>query len=290
MQNNKDAEVLLIEQKVIFCDIDGTLIDDEKLVHTHTLKKIQELINNHYDYHFALASGRNLAEELFLYKRMQLKNTGLLIGSNGAQIYALKSHKIIFEKTIDPKIVKKIYDEFLRLNEKCHHIGLMVTYSDNSSYLFNFNEDEWWENYNFSKSKRRSEFSTDKVLIINFFALLETEKEMLNFLDKLEINVIPGPNLTAITAKNASKEDAIKFCIKHYNLDLKNIAVIGNSKNDKGMFMLPDVFSITYTGAKPYLKDIAKIVIDEPKSQFIKEGLIQFEQYINNINKNKEKN
>ncbi|MBR4486155.1 HAD hydrolase family protein [bacterium] len=110
---------------------------------------------------------------------------------------------------------------------------------------------------------------------------------MVAFLDKLEVNVIPGHNLTAITAKNVSKEDAIKFCVKHYNLELKNIAVIGNSKNDKGMFMLPEVFSITYTEAKPYLKQIASLVIDEPKSEFIAQGLVEFEKHINNLKKDK---
>ena len=287
MQNNIDSLIIPSEQKVIFCDIDGTLIDDERLIHSKTLLKIQDIINNHHDYHFALASGRNLAEELFLYKKMQLKSSGLLIGCNGAQIYALKSHKIIYEKTINPILVQKIYEETIKLNQKYQHIALMVIYSDNSTYLYNFNEKEWWENYNFTEPRKRSEFSNEKVLIINLFALLEAEKEMVAFLDKLEVNVIPGHNLTAITAKNVSKEDAIKFCVKYYNLELKNIAVIGNSKNDKGMFMLPEVFSITYTEAKPYLKEIASLVIDQPKSEFIAQGLIEFEKHINDSKKDK---
>ena len=287
MQNNTDSLIIPSEQKVIFCDIDGTLIDDERLIHSKTLLKIQDIINNHHDYHFALASGRNLAEELFLYKKMQLKSSGLLIGCNGAQIYALKSHKIIYEKTINQILVQKIYEETIKLNQKYQHIALMVIYSDNSTYLYNFNEKEWWENYNFTEPRKRSEFSNEKVLIINLFALLEAEKEMVAFLDKLEVNVIPGHNLTAITAKNVSKEDAIKFCVKYYNLELKNIAVIGNSKNDKGMFMLPEVFSITYTEAKPYLKEIASLVIDQPKSEFIAQGLIEFEKHINDSKKNK---
>ncbi|MBO6104004.1 HAD hydrolase family protein [bacterium] len=82
---------------MIFCDIDGTLINENYQISPLTVKALQDLINQDRSFHFALISGRSCAHELIFYKELGLKPTGLLVGSNGAQIYNLSSHKMIKE-------------------------------------------------------------------------------------------------------------------------------------------------------------------------------------------------
>ncbi|MBP5783099.1 HAD hydrolase family protein [bacterium] len=81
--------------KMIFCDIDGTLIDDKNVISPIAIKGLQNLINNHDDFHFALISGRAVAHEKYFYSQLGLKPTGFLIGNNGSQIYRLKDEKVI---------------------------------------------------------------------------------------------------------------------------------------------------------------------------------------------------
>lgn len=279
-----NVDLKVPEQKVIFCDIDGTLLNDEKLIDEKAKIKIQELINNNTDYHFALASGRSLYEELMIYKGLKLKNTGLLIGSNGSQVYSLKSHKIIFECCINKDAVLAIHhklEELMKINKK---LSFLVSYNDSSAFINNIPNDEW-VSYCIQELKLRESFDPNNVLLFTILNLGDNLVQMQDFLASLDLTVIPGSNLTAITAKGVSKASAIEHVIKKYDLKNENIAVFGDSKNDVTMFQIPEVYSVTYTGAKTYLKRIAKEVIDLPKSEFIYQALIDFQDYIDQKNK-----
>lgn len=143
MQQDKSNEIkiLLPKQKIIFCDIDGTLLDDHNNIHDETLSHIKKLINESTDYHFALASGRNLAEQLLLYRKLNLKSSGLLLGSNGAQIYSLKSHQIIYEQTLPVLEAERIYKKYLELKAINKNIALLVAYTNSSAYVENFSDE-----------------------------------------------------------------------------------------------------------------------------------------------------
>ena len=116
-------------RKIIFCDVDGTLINSEYQISANTAKTLKDLINNDRSFHFALISGRCCAHELIFYKELGLKPTGLLIGSNGAQIYNLSSHKMIKEWLIDEDVSQAIYNKLMELENKCHHLQFLVDYN-----------------------------------------------------------------------------------------------------------------------------------------------------------------
>lgn len=269
----------LAPQKVIFCDIDGTLLDENKYIHSDTKTTLKKLINDNYDYHFALASGRNLVDELLIYKELGLKNTGLLIACNGAQIYSLKSHKIIYEQIFLPNDVSMIYSKFLELLSRKNNISLLIGYKDSSSFCINIPKIQW-ERYHIGKIKLKDAFSSQDVVSISIFYLEDVLDEMVDFLKTLNVEVIKGKKLTAITPKGITKASAIIFIKNNFNLEIKNLAVIGNSKNDVSMFEIPGIFSITHFKAKEYLKKIATKVINLPESQFITNGLKEFKKHI----------
>lgn len=268
-------------RKIIFCDVDGTLINSEYQISANTAKTLKNLINNDRSFHFALISGRCCAHELIFYKELGLKPTGLLIGSNGAQIYNLSSHKMIKEWLIDEDVSQAIYNKLMELENKCHHLQFVVDYNfPPLGYAYHVDEN-FWNKYNVGNSvKLRSEFSNKNVLLFTVLNLQECLEEFTNFLSQFHLCVIPGNNLTGISAYGVTKRNAIEYCLAVYHTQPKHVCVIGDSKNDVNMFEIPEVFSVTYQDAKPDLKKIAKDVVNQPVSEFIAQGVKDFVHYL----------
>lgn len=275
-------------RKIIFCDIDGTLINDNYQISSKTVLALQELINKDRSYHFALISGRCCAHELVFYKELGLKPTGLLIGSNGSQIYNLSSHKMIKEWLIDEDVAQAIYNKLMELENRCHHIQFRVDYNV-PPLGYNYHLDEqFWLKYNVGNSvKLRSEFSSKNVLLYTVLNLKECLTEFTDFLAQFHLCCIPGENLTGISAYGVTKRNAIEYALAVYHTQPKHVCVIGDSKNDVNMFEIPEVYSITYQDAKPYLKEIAKDVVNLPVSEFIAQGLKDFVHHLDVIDHEK---
>ena len=268
-------------RKIIFCDVDGTLINENYQISPIAAKALKDLINNDRSFHFSLISGRCCAHELIFYKELGLKPTGLLIGSNGSQIYNLSSHKMIKEWLIDEDVAQAIYNKLMELEKKCHHIQFLVNYNV-PPLGYNYNIDaKFWEKYNVGNSvKLRPEFSSKNVLLYTVLNLQECLEEFTSFLSQFHLCVIPGNNLTGISAYGVTKRNAIEYTLMAYHTQPKHVCVIGDSKNDVNMFEIPEVYSITYKDAKPYLKKIAKDVVDLPVSEFIAKGLDDFKHHL----------
>ena len=266
--------------KMIFCDIDGTLIDDKNVISPTAIQGLQNLINNHSDFHFALISGRAVAHEQYFYSQLGLKPTGFLIGNNGSQIYSLKKHQVIAQWHLASNVAQAIYNEVKLLDKKSGKISMLVSYSD-EPLAYVYRPDNTWPIYNIDDIlKTRSEFSPNNVLLMTIFHLEEQLDEMLAFLKHFNLTIVPGPNLTAITSGGVTKRHAIEYVLKYLDVPQDNVAVFGDSKNDISMFQMPGVYSITYQSAKDYLKNIACDVVNEPVSAFIATGLNDFVRYL----------
>ncbi len=266
--------------KMIFCDIDGTLIDDKNVISPIAINGLQDLINYHCDFHFALVSGRAIAHEKYFYSQLGLKPTGFLIGNNGSQIYSLKEQKVIAQWHLPSNVAQAIYNEVKLLDKKSGKISMLVSYSD-EPLAYIYRPDNTWPIYNINDILQvRQEFSANNVLLITIFHLEEQLEEMIAFLHHFNLTYVPGPNLTAITNGGITKRHAIEYILKKLDVPPNNVAVFGDSKNDISMFEMPGVYSITYQSAKDYLKKIACDVVNEPVSAFIATGLKDFVRYL----------
>ena len=89
----------MLKNKTIVIDLDGTLLNDEKKISNIDFKSLIDLsINNS----IILASGRNYIETMKIVETYSLQNyiEGLIICSNGQQIYSINKNKIISSKYI----------------------------------------------------------------------------------------------------------------------------------------------------------------------------------------------
>jgi Cof subfamily protein (haloacid dehalogenase superfamily) len=93
-----------MKYKLLVLDVDGTLLNNEKKITTHTrttLLKVQQL-----GLQIVLASGRPTYGIVPLAKELEIdKYGGFILSYNGGQILNMQTDELLFEKRVDPSMI-----------------------------------------------------------------------------------------------------------------------------------------------------------------------------------------
>jgi Cof subfamily protein (haloacid dehalogenase superfamily) len=93
-----------MEYKLVVLDVDGTLLNSNREMSERTIKTLKKVQQN--GVRIALATGRPTYGVLPYAKAIDLDfNDGYIISYNGAKVLEASTGKILFERTIDPKMV-----------------------------------------------------------------------------------------------------------------------------------------------------------------------------------------
>lgn len=230
----------MTKYKWCVCDMDGTLLDSEKVLseeNEEALKKLQakglEVI---------IASGRTDLMVKSYVKQLGL--TGSIISSNGGLIRNIKTGEILYSKLIEKLVVKEILSycgensvDFLlyTLNMVYGNKGnpFMLKYgklNDNLpeniqvplEYLHNINEEI-------------DNIDVLKILLVcsDHERIIELEKY---FSKNEQITAVSSAEgLLDIMASNISKGNALKILAAKMNVDLKDVIAFGDNYNDMEM-------------------------------------------------------
>ena len=113
----------MMTTKILFTDLDDTLLDKDKNVSDEDLRSINEMIKA--GHRFVIATGRPVYSAKVVARSLGLYRDGIfLITSNGAAIYDCGSEKIISSRTVDTDLVGAMFDA--ALSEGIH----IHTYTD----------------------------------------------------------------------------------------------------------------------------------------------------------------
>lgn len=101
----------LLTRKILFSDMDGTLLlDADKTISPETKAAINEMTARGHK--FVLTSGRPLSNMLNLVESLDFHYPGLyIISYNGAVVYDCDARKIIYSRKVSLDLVKAIFDE-----------------------------------------------------------------------------------------------------------------------------------------------------------------------------------
>ncbi|MCR4788408.1 MAG: Cof-type HAD-IIB family hydrolase [Lachnospiraceae bacterium] len=94
--------------KILFTDLDGTLLDSKKNISEYTFDTIKRWTEaGHY---VALCSGRDVNSVLEVYRHLGFDslNNMFVIGYNGGQIYDCTKQKTIYKNTLDKEALRHI--------------------------------------------------------------------------------------------------------------------------------------------------------------------------------------
>lgn len=267
--------------KLILSDIDGTFIYDDATISKKTINTLNNLINHDSSYHFGLITGRACLHALYLYDQIGLKNVGFLIGNNGSQIMNALTKEVIEEHTLDPQITAKIHVKLMEIAKHNPKMQIFVNYNRQPLvYIYNISK-EFWTAYNYGNVLEcKTEFDPQGILLFTMFHADEDVKEIEAFIKQFHVSSLSEDGAIAIWCAGVSKQTAILSLLNKYHIENQNVCVFGDAVNDKSMFEIPNVYSVTYTKAKDYLQKIASKVVNEPKSDFIATGVNCFVDYL----------
>lgn len=230
--------------KLVACDLDGTLLNDNSSVSKENLKAIEKI--NKSKIIFALVTGRTLFE--IPQELLECDDIRYIIYSDGAVAYDKRLKKEIFCKYISTGTALKIYhllkkyDAMIEIYESTHPVTEATNLNSKSYDYFNIDRDyrpvidktrigvEDLEEY--IKENRRIE-------IFNiFFKHLEERDECAKILKgDFDICVTTSmDNNIEITAQAVSKGKALERLCNHLRIDGRNVIAAGDSLNDLSMF------------------------------------------------------
>jgi len=264
------------KHKIVFCDIDGTLVNDNHYMTEETEKVIKTLVDN--GIYFVLTSGKPFS----VIKEFSLKCGAMpyVIGLNGASIHDCNTNEVIYSKSIEKQIVLDIID-FVKEEEVYVFIGVSSgkTVTEEAKYGFSPKNRK---DITIVKSLREYvEGSTSEQLLK--ITIFEPSKKKLagigeKIREKFDLNITPAylhvvperfkeekdkelhnPYVIEIMDKKVSKAEAIKELTKYLDIKLSETVAIGDETKDYDMLAIAD-YKIAMANATQELKDIADMV------------------------------
>lgn len=256
--------------KIVFIDIDGTLVNDEKIVPKENIDTIKKLKNEGIE--VVLASGRPY-HSIEKYSNI-VGATPYIIGSNGGVVVNFKEDKILYDANIEKKLALEVL-KFIKQN----NLFTAITMSGNLVLEK--------EMYSLTKENRDELIEVDSLegylkktneSIIKFSVMSDQKKDLEDAREKMinkfnltitnvDTFVIPkkyrkngkNPFIMDIMQEYVSKGEAIKILCKYLNFNTSETVILGDGMNDIEMFEL-DAYKVAMGNAANRIKEMADYV------------------------------
>lgn len=272
--------------KLIFIDLDGTLLNDEKEISEENIKWLNKAYKEK-GITTIITTGRQLGFVKDLYNRYNCSFGDYVIASNGAIIKNIKTgeyiNKDVFNKE-EVRNLRKIYKE--------ENLEYFMIYTENESYRENNYEKETLEQ--------------DKILVENIDELLERnpelivslcifggkEEKLIKAINKVEkVNKFDSSpiciyNQTTngftinekyfdVMKKNCNKKNAVKKVMDTLGVNHDEIIVIGDGGNDLPMFEYAKL-KIAMENGSDLLKQKANYITDTNNNDGVAKAIKKF--------------
>lgn len=224
--------------KILFTDLDGTLLNDEKNISIGNRQAIKKALEHNHK--IVITTGRPLPSALLLVEELGLTHEGCYaITYNGGLIYDCHNKKAIFRTTLPLAHVRHIFDVAREHNIHCN------TYSD--THVISEKKTLELEKY-CSRIKAPYELVGD----INTYLTNEPVKVVMldlagrDRLAKVQAKISPWCNgivncffssahILEFGPLEATKGNAVKYLCKYLDIPIENSVAAGDEENDISM-------------------------------------------------------
>ena len=254
--------------KHIFCDLDGTLYHNG--ISKEDIESIKRIEERGVKFHIATGRTFNDAHSMI---NDSIKLDGYYICENGAFIHD-KNHKLLFKGTIEDEIVNKVISRFESPNAYLYfkHDGIVILVDDDN--ILN-KDNKYIVDKDFINRKKYNNLignigivSEDIEELSRIHLYLEAE-----FDDVLDV-YFSADNVINLVKKGVSKRKGIEYICKILNIDMDEIATIGDSPNDINMLK-----GLKYSFAMKNARDSVK-----ENANYITNSVADAIKIIDNIN------
>ena len=222
--------------KWIFCDLDGTLLNDRKEITQENIKAIS--LANSKGIGFSIATGRMPSMMLQEMKTIGTEND-YAVCTDGAII--IKGDGVVLsKKAIEKKTVLTIFD-----TARKYKMGLLISNDDGilcyDKTIIEKSKDKWHIpliEVNDDKLDGLNNESIYKISLVHpNHKYLETAKEYLETITDKGVSCAFSTDVTLeIVTKGCTKGQGIKDLCNTRGIDIEDIVVIGDNMNDMSMF------------------------------------------------------
>lgn len=239
----------------IFCDLDGTLYNNG--ISDEDIKAIEEIEKEGVVFH--VATGRVFKQAYnMLSKKIQLN--GYFICENGSFIFD-KNKNLIFKETIDDYLVRKIISRF---ESDLAYLYLKyngdIILSGGGEVFGNYTKDYILDKEMFKKEKFDNLVGNVGIVSNNMDELKRLEYYYKSEFSEVCDIYLSGPYTLNIVPNHVSKRHGIEHICEKYNINLNEVATMGDSPND--ICMLKDIkYSFAMDKSNKDVKESASYIV-----------------------------
>lgn len=258
--------------KILFSDLDGTLLTDEKRIDEENMAAIHGAIASGHK--FVMTTGRPLASVKILAEKYGFLKPGFfLVCFNGGLVYDCGTGESILTRRIPVDDVKFIMDEAHKRGMHAHTYANDLVVSEYETEQLKTYCRLMQMNYVVVKDIREY-FGTDgsvinvvvkppiKVNIITPFehsSLVDFRKEMRKTTEGKLFDVFSKPEMLEFSHMKSNKGDAVNFMAEFYNVPLADTIAVGDEENDCPMIKAAGV-GVAMANASDVVKDCADYI------------------------------
>ncbi|MGO1369843.1 MAG: HAD family hydrolase [Senegalia sp. (in: firmicutes)] len=257
-----------MKYKLIAIDLDGTLLNDEKVISSENIDTLKKLIDKNIE--IVIATGRR-----YFAAKSFTKDLGdlVVISNNGNIARNTKNDRIILEKYINKEDFKYLLEEGKKIN--LHPILHANGYEEGFDFLIEDNEDNDSYNKYISEKETRYKkidnflkYDQDNIMVACYFG----EYEVLNnFIEEIQ-RVYPnrfsyhimttlkktGPILEVMNPLGSKWKSILEYA-KYKNISKEEIITIGDDNNDMEMIKKSGL-GIAMKNATQNVKKVSDII------------------------------
>lgn len=248
--------------KMIFSDLDGTLLCSDKSISPKNKWTIEEALRQGHS--FVIATGRPFESALQISDMLGLNQQGCYIVSyNGAHIYDCYAKKVIYSNQLSMDIVHELF-AFAKES------GLYIHTYQNGQILTEKNSEEleWYASRTNLEPAPRADVlkvltrEPNKAIVINIHDHNRLEQFRLAHLDWAVGKVsfqYSNPMYLEIVSEGVSKKNGILFLAEKMGVDVKDTIAIGDESNDDEMIKAAGI-GVAMCNGNPATKAVADYV------------------------------
>ncbi|MBU3127029.1 Cof-type HAD-IIB family hydrolase [Clostridium tagluense] len=231
-----------MDYKLICIDMDGTLLNDEKIISAKNLRAIK--LASEKGVRIAVCTGRIFTSAEFFSELLGVKSP--VIASNGAYIREKDRNEVVYKSTLGVEKCKKLLSVFRQYGLYPHYYTSNIVFTEklihSSSFYKEVNKtlpkdkqveivlvEDWDEIFEKYESEIFKGIAVDEDL-----EKLQNAKNQLKGMEDFEVVSSRFDNLEVMN-RGVSKGNAVKILGDYYGINSKQIICIGDSENDLSM-------------------------------------------------------
>ncbi|MBZ9636759.1 Cof-type HAD-IIB family hydrolase [Clostridium sp. FP1] len=231
-----------MDYKLICIDMDGTLLNDEKIISAKNLRAIK--LASEKGVRIAVCTGRIFTSAEFFSELLGVKSP--VIASNGAYIREKDRNEVVYKSTLGVEKCKKLLSVFRQYSLYPHYYTSNIVFTEklihSSCFYKEVNKtlpkdkqveivlvEDWDEIFEKYESEIFKGIAIDEDL-----EKLQNAKNQLKGMEDFEVVSSRFDNFEVMN-RGVSKGNAVKILGDYYGINSKQIICIGDSENDLSM-------------------------------------------------------